>query len=119
MRCFSLQCLLRLPLGSGKVHQLRWASGYCLLFPGQGSQSVGMGKNLITAANSGTLPAVAKLFQEAEGVLGYDLRPLFLNGPQLRLDETVHCQPAVVVASLAALEAFRQTNPKVLLGITA
>lgn len=64
-----------------------------------------MGKDLIAAANSGSLPGVAELFQVAERVLGYDLRPLFLRGPQARLDETVHCQPAVVVASLAALKA--------------
>lgn len=87
--------------------QIRGVSSNCLLFPGQGSQRVGMGKDLITAANSGAIP---ELFQVAEQVLGYDLRPLLLRGPQVRLDETVHCQPAVVVASLMALEA---ANPEV------
>lgn len=89
---------------------LRRVSSYCLLFPGQGSQHVGMGKQLIAAASAGASPAVAELFQMAEEVLGYDLRPLLLQGPQERLDETVHCQPAIVVASLAALKA---ADPKV------
>ena len=87
---------------SGRLLSLKGISTYCLLFPGQGSQHVGMGKELIS---SEAYPAVTELFQVAEEVLGYDLRPLFLQGPQARLDETVHCQPAVVVASLAALRA--------------
>lgn len=90
---------------------IRWASGYCMLFPGQGSQYVGMGKSLL--ADSGSLPAVSELFRVAENVVGYDLRSLFLNGPQSRLDETVHCQPAVVVVSLAALEVLRHKNSMV------
>ncbi len=73
-----------------------------------------MGKALIEAADSGGQPGVLKIFQTAEKVLGYDLRPLFLRGPQEKLDETVHCQPAVVVASLSALEAYKQDrNPEV------
>lgn len=69
-----------------------------LLFPGQGSQYVGM---------TGKLPpsqAVDSLYATAASALGYDLRALCLEGPQERLNETIHCQPAVVVASLAALE---------------
>ena len=90
------------------VHLLkRWCSS-CLIFPGQGTQYVGMGADLIAAAEAGKQPGVQKLFQAAERVLGYDLRPLFLSGPQEKLDETVNCQPAVVVGSLAALEAFKQ-----------
>ena len=90
--------------------QLRQASGYCLMFPGQGSQYVGMGKRLIAR---GPLPGVQELLRVAEGVLGYDLRPLFLHGPQERLNETVHCQPAVVVASLAGLEQLKHENQEV------
>lgn len=87
-----------------------WRRAYssCLLFPGQGSQYVGMGKELIAAAEAGKKPGVLKLFQTAEQVLGHDLRPLFLHGPPEKLEETVYCQPAVVVASLAALEALKQ-----------
>ena len=84
--------------------QARYGSSCCLLFPGQGSQYVGMCKELLSGAN-GPGQAVTEVFQVAERVLGYDLRPLFLQGPQERLNQTVHCQPAVVVASLAGLRA--------------
>lgn len=94
-------------------YQHRWTSGYCLLFPGQGSQYVGMGGDLIAAANSGALPGVAQLFRVAERVLGYDLRSLFLQGPGEKLEETIHCQPAVVVASLAGYEKLKHSNPEV------
>jgi len=70
------------------------------LFPGQGSQHVGMTEKIAG------LPAVQRIFSTAERVLGYDLQPLCLSGPQSTLDETVHCQPAVVVASLAAVESL-------------
>ena len=58
-------------------------------------------------------PAVGEIFQTAERVLGYDLRSLCLQGPKYVLDETVHCQPAVVVASLAALEELKRAQPQV------
>ena len=58
-------------------------------------------------------PAVSEIFQTAERVLGYDLRSLCLEGPQNVLDQTVHCQPAVVVASLAALEDLKNVHPQV------
>ena len=60
------------------------------------------------------LPEVQRIFSTAERVLGYDLQPLCLSGPKSTLDETVHCQPAVVVASLAAVESLKQTTPEVL-----
>ena len=67
-----------------------------LLFPGQGSQYVGMTSKLPND------PAVERVYSVASHVLGYDLRALCVGGPQQELDKTVHCQPAVVVASLAA-----------------
>lgn len=94
-------------------YQLRWKSGYCLLFPGQGSQYVGMGRDLVAAASSGALSGVAQLFRVAEDVLGYDLCSLFLQGPPEKLQETIHCQPAVVVASLAGFEKLKHSNPEV------
>lgn len=79
------------------------------LFPGQGSQLVGMtGKPLAE-----TPEAIDPIYQTAERVLGYDLRALCLQGPQKSLDETIHCQPAVVVASLAALEYLKLKEPHV------
>ncbi|XP_059361295.1 malonyl-CoA-acyl carrier protein transacylase, mitochondrial [Carassius carassius] len=76
-----------------------------LLFPGQGSQYVGMGKGLLKYGN------VKEMFAVAEKVLGYDLLSLCLNGPEKDLMKTVHCQPAVFVCSLAAVERLNHENP--------
>ena len=82
---------------------------YQFLFPGQGSQYVGMSQKLVARE----LPTVRELYATAERVLGYDLLSLGVTGPQSSLDETVHCQPAVVVASLAALELLKHQNSEV------
>jgi [acyl-carrier-protein] S-malonyltransferase len=76
------------------------------LFPGQGAQSVGMARQLCE-----TLPAARRLFDEARSVLGYDLAEVCFNGPAQRLSSTVVSQPAIFVASLAALEALRASEP--------
>jgi [acyl-carrier-protein] S-malonyltransferase len=76
------------------------------LFPGQGAQSVGMARQLCE-----TLPAARRLFDEAKTVLGYDLADVCFNGPKERLDSTVVSQPALFVASLAALESLRASEP--------
>lgn len=78
-----------------------------LLFPGQGSQFVGMGRGLLKYGN------VKDMFTVAEKVLGYDLLSLCLNGPAEDLMKTVHCQPAVFVTSLAAVERLNHENPAV------
>ncbi|MCI4389116.1 hypothetical protein PGIGA_G00094120 [Pangasianodon gigas] len=76
-----------------------------LLFPGQGSQFVGMGRGLLKYSN------VKDMFTVAEKVLGYDLLSLCLNGPEEDLMKTVHCQPAVFITSLAAVERLNHENP--------
>jgi [acyl-carrier-protein] S-malonyltransferase len=76
------------------------------LFPGQGAQYVGMG-----AAPAGSLPAAKELFDRASAVLGYDLLNVCTNGPVERLNATDVSQPAIFVASLAALESLKQTEP--------
>lgn len=81
--------------------------GAVLLFPGQGSQFVGMGRGLLR------YPGVRDMYRLAEKVLGYDLLSLCLEGPRAELDRTRHCQPAVFVASLAAVEKLNHLQPKV------
>jgi [acyl-carrier-protein] S-malonyltransferase len=79
------------------------------LFPGQGAQAVGMG-----AAVCAHVAAARSLFDRASGVLGYDLLKLCREGPAAELDSTVHSQPALFVASLAALEQLKQSSPELL-----
>lgn len=79
-------------------------SQYKILFSGQGSQYVGMTSKLPKS------DAVDSIYATASNVLGYDLRALCLEGPQERLNETIHCQPAVVVGSLAALEELKSRD---------
>ncbi|XP_013907684.1 PREDICTED: malonyl-CoA-acyl carrier protein transacylase, mitochondrial [Thamnophis sirtalis] len=82
-----------------------------LLFPGQGSQFVGMGRGLLR------YPNVRELFRVAEAVLGYDLWSLCRDGPDARLHRTVHSQPAVFVCSLAAVEKLHHQQPWVRKGL--
>jgi [acyl-carrier-protein] S-malonyltransferase len=79
------------------------------LFPGQGAQSVGMARDLCAA-----LPQARQLFTQASEQLGYDLLDVCVNGPAERLNSTVVSQPALFVASLAALESLKQSEPNAL-----
>ncbi len=76
------------------------------LFPGQGAQSVGMCREL-----DQELPAVRALFDRAGEVLGIDLRRLCIEGPAEALEATDVSQPAIYVASLAALESLKASQP--------
>lgn len=72
------------------------------LFPGQGSQKVGMGADFYAA-----VPAARALFDEADAILGYPLSRVCFEGPDDQLRLTVHTQPALYVTSCVALEALR------------
>jgi [acyl-carrier-protein] S-malonyltransferase len=85
-------------------------SKIAFLFPGQGAQKVGMGKQL-----ADSLPAARALYDEAAEILGYDLAKLCFEGPAEKLDSTVYSQPALFVTSLAALEQLRSESPDVVL----
>jgi [acyl-carrier-protein] S-malonyltransferase len=73
------------------------------LFPGQGSQRVGMGSEL--AAN---FPAAKAAFEEANDALCFDLARLCFEGPDEQLRLTMNTQPAIVAASIAALRVYEQ-----------
>ncbi|HLW68529.1 MAG TPA: ACP S-malonyltransferase [Gemmataceae bacterium] len=76
------------------------------VFPGQGAQSVGMGKTVLE-----TVPAARALFDQAHEILGYDLADICLNGPKEKLDSTDISQPAIFTGSLAALEVLKASDP--------
>lgn len=97
--------------GAGLVEEPAKAQGpplpVALLFPGQGSQVVGM---LKTAKD---LPAVQEMLEKAKPILGYDLLELCLQGPESKLEETRYCQPAMFVGGLAGRERLRTEKPEV------
>lgn len=70
------------------------------LFPGQGSQTVGMGKGFYDAS-----PGARAVFEEANAALGFDLARLMFDGPEAELALTANTQPAVLTASVAAARA--------------
>ncbi len=89
-------------------------SKIAFLFPGQGAQAVGLGKELYNS-----LPAAKALYDRAAQVLGYDLAKICFEGPAEELDSTVYSQPALFVTSLAALEQLRAQSPDVVLACEA
>jgi [acyl-carrier-protein] S-malonyltransferase len=74
-----------------------------LMFPGQGSQSVGMGKDLYDS-----YPTAKRVFEEANEALGFDLAKLCFEGPEETLTLTTNTQPAIVTASIAALRVLQE-----------
>jgi [acyl-carrier-protein] S-malonyltransferase len=74
-----------------------------LVFPGQGSQFVGMGKALYEAS-----AAARHVFDQADEVLGFPLSRLCFHGPADELEDTINAQPAILTVSIAALEALKE-----------
>ncbi len=77
--------------------------GCAYLFPGQGSQYVGMGREFYDAS-----PAARALFERADDILDIPLSRLCFEGPAERLNDTSNTQPAIFVASVAALRALEE-----------
>ena len=73
------------------------------MFPGQGSQFVGMGQALAQSS-----PAARRTFAEADEVLGFSLSALCWDGPEAELTDTVNAQPALLTCSIAALRALHE-----------
>ena len=82
-------------------------SKIAFLFPGQGAQTVGMGKTAWQQYDS-----VKELFNKASDILGYSIAEVCFEGPKEKLDSTVISQPALFVTSMAAIEYLKQTNPE-------
>ena len=73
------------------------------VFPGQGSQAVGMGYDLYKSSS-----AAREVFEEADDVLGFSMSRLCFEGPDAELAQTVNAQPAIVTVSLACLRASQE-----------
>lgn len=74
-----------------------------LVFPGQGTQHVGMGRYLYDH-----FPSARAVIDQADAVLGYPLSKLMFEGPDEDLEDTLNAQPAILTVSVAALEALRE-----------
>ncbi|KAL3940841.1 MAG: hypothetical protein SGBAC_004691 [Bacillariaceae sp.] len=82
-----------------------FSSKVAFMFPGQGAQFVGM-----CGEACKDVPAAKALFDEASEILGYDLLEVCTEGPKEKLDSTVISQPAIFVASMAAVEKLKQES---------
>ena len=80
-------------------------ANFSFVFPGQGSQSVGMLKELSEA-----YPVIKSTFAEASEVLGYDLFDLVMNGPAEELGKTFKTQPALLTASVALYRLWQEKS---------
>jgi [acyl-carrier-protein] S-malonyltransferase len=96
---------------SPKKRSLSGKSKVAFIFPGQGTQWVGMGQDLYE-----TFPSARQVFDEADESLGFDLSRLCFEGPEDKLRQTVYAQPAILTMSLACLEAAREVGLEPCLG---
>lgn len=81
------------------------------LFPGQGAQFSGMGKNLFETSSIAKL-----LFEEANDVLGFDISHIMFNGTDDELKQTNVTQPAIFIHSVAAFKTFEGVSPNMVAG---
>lgn len=80
---------------------------FAFVFPGQGSQSVGMLSDMAAA-----YPVIEETFREASAALGYDLWALAQQGPAEELNKTWQTQPALLTASVALYRVWQQQGGK-------
>lgn len=81
------------------------APSVAFVFPGQGSQFVGMGRAIAEAS-----PAARRVFEDADDRLGFSLSRLCFEGPAEELEDTINAQPAILTVSMAMLEAMRERS---------
>ena len=79
------------------------ANGRAFVFPGQGSQSVGMGEGLFLAS-----PAAREIFEEADDSLGFRLSEIMFRGTSADLQNTINSQPAIMTVSIACWRAWQE-----------
>jgi [acyl-carrier-protein] S-malonyltransferase len=84
------------------------------IFPGQGSQAIGMGRLLAQED-----PIAAEVFKTADKILGYSLSQVCWDGPQETLNDTLYTQPALLTDSIAVLRVFESRYPDFIPAITA
>jgi [acyl-carrier-protein] S-malonyltransferase len=81
----------------------KWMTKYAIVFPGQGAQVVGMGKEMAEA-----YPEAAAIFEQADEALGFPLSEIIWEGPEDKLRLTYYTQPAILTTSIALYEVFKK-----------
>ena len=87
---------------------------FVLVFPGQGAQKTGMGKDLYE--NS---PAARNVFETANEVLGYSISDMCFAGSEEDLMKTINSQPCILTVELATYEALKEKYPNIKVAYTA
>ena len=77
---------------------------FSVIFPGQGSQTIGMGKEFFEKYN-----LVKKLFKQADETLGVSLSKIILEGPKEELDLTINTQPAIFLVSYSIFQVMKKS----------
>eukprot|EP00055_Hartaetosiga_balthica_P014727 m.82689 g.82689 ORF g.82689 m.82689 type:complete len:358 (+) comp8672_c3_seq3:1214-2287(+) len=89
------------------------SESFAFLFPGQGAQTLGMTQDIFD------IPRVKEMFHKAQEILGYDIRQIIHGDDKTKLDATEVCQPAMLLAGLAAVEKLRLDNPEAIANCVA
>lgn len=103
---FCLCCIVRNGVGhvERSLDPSDLGDNVAFVFPGQGSQYVGMGQRLHDISDG-----ARRVFRQADDILGFSLSKLCFEGPAEELEDTINSQPAILTVSYAALEALRES----------